>query len=134
MDNKKFREVSIPNIRWIVSLKNGKKLVENHDHGRTWRTVYKDNFGNIEKLYFQIIPEGIIYEIQESPFGEYWTFEDMEVKFGGGTQHISRNIASLQEVNPLDKNDTKWLIVTVDYNKKVSKRVLSGKDIGYNTL
>ena len=134
MNKNEFKEVSIPNIRWVVSLKNGKKIVENHDHNRTWRTVYKDNFGNIEQLHFQIIPEGLIYVLQESPYGEYWTFEDMEVKFGGSTQHLARNIASLQEVNPMDSNDTKWLVITIDYNKNVSKRIMSGQEIGYSTL
>ena len=129
---KDTREVSIGNIRWIMHLKNGKKIVENHEHGRTWRKVYKDNFGNITGLCFQLIPEGTKYYIPISPYGEYWTFEDMETLFGGSTRHLARNICSLEK-NNLDGTEV-WNVITIDANKNVFKRRMSGTEIGYPSL
>jgi len=138
LPKKDKNEVSVPNIRWILYTKNGKTIVENHDHGRTWRKVYKDNYGNIEALCFQLIPESTKYFIPVSPFGEYWTFEDMEVGFGGDTKHTARNICSKKRVQ-IDKNDINkskviWDVITIDAQKNVFRRELTSEDIGYSTL
>jgi len=133
MEKNNINEVSVPNIRWIMHLKNGKMIVENHDHDRTWRKIYKDNFGNIEALCFQLIPEGTKYFISPSPFGEYWTFEDMETPFGGSTRHIARSICSLQEKN-LETMQTIWNVITIDGNKNITKSKMYGDEIGYSTL
>jgi len=127
------KEVSIPNIRWVMYLKNGKTVVENHDHGRTWKKVYKDNFGNIEALCFQLIPQGIKHFITPSPYNEYWTFEDMETAFGGSTKHLARSICSMQEKN-LETMETIWNVITIDANRNVIKSKMTGTEIGYHTL
>lgn len=129
------KEVSVPNIRWIMYLKNGKNVVENHNHGRTWKKVYKDNYGNIEALCFQLIPESTKYFIPVSNEGLYWTFEDLETAFGGSTRHIARNICSKKETKLINGEFvTLWNVLTIDYNKKVSKSILTSKDIGYESI
>jgi len=131
-----IKEVSVPNIRWIVFTKSGKTIVENHDHGRTWKKVYKDNYGNIEGLCFQIIPESTRYFITISPTGEYWTFEDFETAFGGSTRHIARSICSKQEVkfDENGKGTVYWNVITIDSSKKMYKSVMTSEEIGYYTL
>ena len=129
------KEVSIPNIRWIMHLKNGKAIVENHSHGRTWRTVYKDNYGNIEALCFQLIPQGTKYYIKPSTTGEYWTCEDFEQAFGGSSQHKARSICSKIDTKLVDgKFVAYWNVLTIDANKNVTRSVQTSEQIGYTTL
>jgi len=130
-------EVSIPNIRWMAYLKNGKIIVENHEHGRTWRKVYKDNYGNIEALCFQLIPEGKKFFVPPSPTGEYWTFEDMSANFGGSTFHDSRSICSKKESvinSKTGEMQAYWNVITIDKFKNVTKSIKTSEEIGYSTL
>lgn len=133
--NKPQKEVSIPNIRWVLFPKNGKPIVENHEHGRTWKKVYKDNYGNVEALCFQLIPECTKFFIPPSETGEYWTFEELETAFGGGTRHISRSICSKKETKIVDGNFISyWNVITIDYDKNVTKSIQTSEDIGYISL
>jgi hypothetical protein len=131
-----MKEISIPNCRWILHNKTGKTIVENHDHGRTWKKVYKDNFGNVEALCLQLIPSGTKYYIDISPFGEYWVFEEFEAYFGGANKHITRNICSMQEQKVLEDGSIEvyWIVLTIDINGEVSKTIMTSKEIGYETL
>lgn len=134
---KQNKEVSIPNIRWIMYPKSGKPIVENHDHGRTWKKVYKDNYGNVEGLCFQLIPDSTKYFITVSPTGEYWTFEDFECAFGGGTKHIGRSICSKQEVKinqETGEMSAIWNVITINANKEIIKSKMTSEEIGYNSL
>jgi hypothetical protein len=131
-----MKEVSIPNIRWMMYLKNGNIIVENHDHGRTWKKVYKDNYGNIEALCFQLIPDNTKFFITVSPTDEYWTFEDFETAFGGSTKHLARSICSKQYVkfNENGIGTAYWNVITIDSNKKVHKSIMTSEEIGYHSL
>lgn len=129
------KEVSIPNIRWIMYLKNGKPIVENHEHGRTWKKVYKDNYGNIEALCFQLIPEGVKFFIPPSESGEYWTYEESITPFGGSSRHVKRSICSKRETKLVDgKFVAYWNVISIDYNKQVTKSIQTSEEIGYHSL
>ena len=122
-------------MRWIIHLTNGKAVVENHAHGRTWRKVYKDNYGNIEAMCLQKIPGGTKYYIKESPTKEYWTYEDFEQAFGGASKHLARSICSKREVKLVDDEFIAyWDVLTIDANGNVSKSVKTSDEIGYSTL
>ena len=127
MNNEIPKEIDVSTIRWIIYPKNGKPIVENHQYGKTWKKVYKDNYGNIEAVCFQIIPEGIKYFADVSPMNEYWTFEEFICQFGGSTKHIARGLASR-----IDKDN--WSVVLMGMNKKMSKVIMNTKDIGYESL
>lgn len=131
-----MREISIPTCRWILHNKAGKAIVENHDHGRTWKKVYKDNYGNVEALCLQLIPEGTKYYIDVSPYGEYWTFEEFDCNMGGTSRHVSRNICSKQEEKFLENGllKTYWIVLTIDYNGNISKSIMTSEDIGYESI
>jgi len=120
-------------VRWIVLTKDGRSVVENHNFGRTWRKVYNDEYGNIEAVCMQVLPEGIKYFATPSPFGLYWTFEDMETKFGGSTKHMARNLCSMQEGNINNPEMALWEVTTIYPNKTVERKKMYQKDIGYST-
>ena len=50
----KAPQISIENCRWIVYLKDGTTVVENHQFGRTWKKVYNNSQGNILSVCFSI--------------------------------------------------------------------------------
>lgn len=129
-------EVSIPNIRWIMHLKNGKMVVENHDHGRTWKRVLKENYGNIVALCFQILPEAIKYYVPESPFGEYWQFDEFEVHNGGSSKHTMRGLASKQEniINEHGVMTAKWAVLLINSDKQAKEVFMTSEEIGYETI
>ena len=129
------KEVSIPNIRWVLYTKT-KPIVENHEHGRTWKKVYKDNYNNIEALCFQLIPGGTKYFLPTSSTGEYWTFEDFETGFGGSTKHIARSICSKKETKFYKDGSFQglWDVITIDSSKNVKKSIMTSEEIGYHSL
>lgn len=129
-------QLDVTTLRWIMHLKNGKTVVENHSHGRTWRVVYKDNFQNIEALCFQKLPSQEKYYITPSPYNEYWCYEDFEVAFGGSTEHIARSICSLQEKSLMDAsgNSDVFNVLTIDKDGGVTRSKQQASEIGYNSL
>ena len=120
-------EISIGNVRWIMYPRNGKPIVENLQHGKTWKKCYKDNYKNIDALCFQLIPEGVKHFIDPSPLNEYWVFDEFVYQVGGAGQHISRNICSLQETN-------KWLVLTINNYKETTKSYMTSEEVGYQSL
>ena len=128
------QEVDIGQIRWIMYLANGKAVVENHNHGRTWKKAYKDNLGAIQAVCFQIIPKSEKVFISASPFGEYWSFEEMFVTAGSSTpHHNSRTLCSKQEVSVAD-GETYWDTITVFRDGTYKHGKMTGTEIGYSTL
>ena len=120
-------EVSIGNIRWIIFPRNGKPVVENHQFDRTWKKVYKDNFNAIDAVCFQLIPEGIKYFADPSPFGEYWVFEEFICQIGGATKHITRNLCSKQK-------DNYWKVISINNFKRIQESYMTDEEIGYQSL
>lgn len=120
-------EISIGNIRWIMYPRNGKPVVENHQFGRTWKTVYKDNKNAIDAICFQIIPEGIKHFIEPSPTEEYWVFDEFVYQVGGAGQHVSRNLCSKQAPN-------KWLVMTINTDKKMNMSFMTADEVGYESV
>ena len=120
-----FAQVSIENIRWIIYPEDGKPVVENHQFEKTWKKCYKENFGKIKSICFQLIPEGEKYFVEESILGEYWVFEEFVCQYGGTRQHIYRNLASR-----IDENS--WNVITIEADKSVRKSIMSTEEIGYN--
>jgi hypothetical protein len=127
IDNTKieFHQVSIENIRWILYPVDGKPIVENHQFERTWKKTYKENFGRIDSICFQLIPESEKFFIDKSPTNEYWIFEEFVCQFGGTPQHINRNLCSR-----INEND--WNVITIDYTKTPKRSIMSTEEIGYN--
>lgn len=121
-----YKQVSIENMRWIIYLKNGDTIVENHQFHRTWKKCYHENFKNIESICFQLIPDGIKYFVDPSNLEEYWIFEEFVCQFGGTPQHINRNLASR-----IDENS--WSVLSIDGDKEVTRSIMSTEEIGYNT-
>jgi hypothetical protein len=128
------REIDLGLIRWIIYPKNGKPVVENHAHGRTWKTCYKDNYGNIDAVCFQNVQQSSKHFISPSPFGEYWQFEDMFVLAGGGTPfHSARSLCSKQSVS-VEESESYWDVLTIDHRGQITTRTMTGSEIGYNSL
>ena len=120
-----YQQISIENARWIIHTKDGKKIVENHQFERTWKKTYGENYGNIEAICFQIIPDGVKHFVDKSDLDEYWIFEEFVCQFGGTPQHINRNIASRID------EDT-WNVLTINADKTVTKSTMTTEEIGYN--
>ena len=119
-----YPQISIENCRWIVYPKNGNLIVENHQFGRTWKKVYQDTHQNIISVCFQLIPDGIKYFANPSPYGDYWVFEEFICQFGGTPQHLNRNLCSR-----IDENG--WEVITVDAHKQVTTSIMTSQEIGY---
>jgi hypothetical protein len=127
----KQKEINISQCRWMMFLKNGKLVTENHSDGRTWKKCYKDNYQNIQAVCFQIIPGRKIFA-EESPYGEYWNYEDMEVIAGQSTpKHLSRSLCSMIEQDITNINNSKWKVKTIHANGSVTESTKTGKEIGY---
>lgn len=128
-------EASPSMIRWIMHVK-GKKIVENHDHGRTWRKVYKDNKDNIDAICFQLLPDNKLFYIPPSPEGLYWQSDIFESVNGSPTVIVARQLCSKKETK-LNKAtgqfEALWHVITVDKNKKVTKSVKTSQEIGYDS-
>jgi len=131
----KPREATPEMIRWIMHTRGGNTIVENHNHGRTWRKVYKDNYGNIEALCLQVLPGGIKYYIPISTEGKYWQTDTFESVNGGASMIVERLICSKVETR-IDKEtgtmEAYWNIIKVDKDKNVTKLVLTSAQIGYD--
>ena len=123
-DKVQFAQVSIENIRWICYT-DTQTIVENHQFGKTWKKTYKENFGKIKDICFQLIPDGVKYFIDKSEFGEYWIFEEFVCQFGGTPQHINRNLACKID------NDN-WKVITINSDKEISTSFMNTEEIGYN--
>jgi len=118
-------DVNLSKCRWMLFTKNGKLVTENHNQGITWKKTYKNEFGNMKALCFQLIPSGKKVFAAESD--EYWTFEEMEVKAGQSIPtHLTRNICALR-----DKKLGIWDVVSIDAKGNVKRDVMSSNDIGY---
>ena len=120
-----FPQISIENARWILYPEEGSPIVENHQFDRTWKKTYKENFGKIKSICFQLIPEGVKYFADPSEFGEYWIFEEFICQFGGTPQHINRNLASKVQEN-------EWKVITIHADKSVTTSFMNTEEIGYN--
>lgn len=97
------KEMQLARCRWMLFTNDGKLVTENHNQGITWKKVYKQEFGNMKALCFQLLPQGGKIFAKESPFNEYWTFEEMELIAGQNVPiHLSRNICSLQRFEEKD--------------------------------
>ena len=130
MDNQ-IPKIDEHTLRWIAFTKNGNTIVENHSHGRTWKKVYKDNHKNIQALCLQIVHTSEKYFVKESPFDEYWTFEEFEYNMAGNSKHLNRNICSLQKVNIEDSSNDIWEVLSISGEEGVSIFYASSKDIGF---
>jgi hypothetical protein len=125
------KEINLSQCRWLMFLKNGKAVVENHNQGATWKKVYKDNYQNIQAVCFQIIPGRKIFA-EESPYGEYWNYEDFEIVAGQSTPtHLSRSLCSMIDNDLTDVNKSKWKVKTVWHDGSVTESIKTGKEIGY---
>jgi hypothetical protein len=126
------KEINLSQCRWMMFLKSGKVITENHSHGITWKKAYKENYQNIQAVCFQLIPGRKIFA-EESPYGEYWNYEEMEVIAGQSTPtHISRSICSMMEQDILDINTSKWKVKTIYVDGSVTESIKTGKEIGYS--
>lgn len=127
-----MKEINLSKCRWMLFTKSG-LVVENHNQGITWKNTYKHNFGAMQALCFQMIPSGGKVFVKESPFGDYWTFEEFEMVAGQSIPtHMTRNICSLQTVS--DNGGIKeglWEVVSVDAAGKSTRSVMTDKQIGY---
>ena len=129
-----MKEIDVGTVRWVMYTKAGQTIVENHDKGRTWKKVYKDNYGNIEALCIQIIPKSERHFLTPSPSGEYWTFEDMAVLAGQSRPtHLARSICSKQYVN-IEEMESYWEVITVNSDGSVIKSIKTGSEINYENL
>jgi len=129
-----MREIDVNTLRWIIYPKNGKPVVENHAFGRTWKKVYKDNYGNIEMVCLQNIPRSEKHFISPSPTGEYWTYEDMVVLAGSSRPtHIARSLCSKQYVN-VEEQESYWDVITIHQDGTVEKTLKKGSEINYTSL
>jgi hypothetical protein len=129
-----MRAIDVNNVRWVMYLKNGKIIVENHDKGRTWKKCYKNNYGNIEAVCIQIIPKAERHFVTPSPTGEYWTFEDMSVISGQARPtHIARNLCSMQYVN-IEEQESYWSVLTIYGDGNVKESIKTGSEINYESL
>jgi len=121
--------INLSKCRWMLFTNRGKLVVENHNQKITWKKVYKEEFGNMKALCFQMIPSGKKIFAKESPYGEYWTFEEFEVLAGQSVPtHLSRNLCSL-----MDKKLGIWNVLTVDAKGNHTYRLMSNNEIGYET-
>jgi len=111
----------------MLFTKNNKLIVENHNQGVTWKAVYKNEHNNMKALCFQLIPSGRKIFVPESPYGEYWTFEEFEAVAGQAhPTHTNRHICSLQ-----DKEMGLWKVCKVDSKGNHSFTMMSNNEIGY---
>ncbi len=111
----------------MLFTKNNKLITENHNQHITWKATYKYEFGNMKALCFQLIPSGKKVFAAESPYGEYWTFEEFEALAGqSNPTHTSRNICSLR-----DNKLRLWDVVTVYSDGSHKKTVMTDGEIGY---
>ena len=124
-----MNEINPAKCRWMLYLKNGKIAVENHNQGKKWRAIYRNEYGNMARLGFQLVNKGIKIFVQDSPYGEYWTFEDLEIVAGARTpSHKARAICSLK-----DKNLGLWDVVKVFPDGGYSRTVMTSSEIGYES-
>ena len=120
-------EVNLSKCRWMLFTNNNKLVTENHNQGITWKETYKQEFGNMKALCFQLIPSGKKIFVPESNYGEYWTFDEFEAVAGqSNPTHTSRNICSLR-----DKELGLWDVVTVDHAGSHTKTAMTNNEIGY---
>ena len=125
----KQKDIDISKCRWMLYLKNGKIITENHGRGITWTRVYKQECNNMQMLCFQLIPSGKKVFVAESPYGEYWTFEEFEARAGQRIPtHMLRGICSLK-----DKELGLWDVVLVNNKNTHVRTVMTSKEIGYET-
>ena len=115
----------ISQVRWIMYLKDGRKVVENLGHDRGWRQQYREHYGNIERLGVQILPQNIRFEL-EATKDMYWTYEGMSVNLAGGApKHDTRSICA-------KGNRGWWDVLTIDLETGiVSQKNARQKEIGY---
>lgn len=120
-------EINLSKCRWMLYTKSGKLITENHNQKKTWKKTYKHEYGNMKALCFQLIPSGKKVFAAESPYGEYWTFEEFEALAGQSVPtHLSRNICSLK-----DKELGLWDVVSVNSAGESRRTVMTNNEIGY---
>jgi len=122
-------KMNLSNCRWMLYTNNNKLHVENLSQKKTWRKVYKNEYGNMKALCFQLLPSGKKVFVKESKYGEYWNFEDLQAIAGQTSPtHVSRNICSLK-----DKELGLWDVVTVDMSGNISRSIMTNNEIGYES-
>jgi len=120
-------EINLSKCRWMLFTKNNKLITENHNQGITWKNVYKQEHNNFKAVCFQLIPSGKKIFVKESPYAEYWTFEEFELVAGQTVPtHLSRNLCSMK-----DKDLGLWDVLSVDAEGKSKNIVMTSNEIGY---
>ena len=126
-------EIRLSNCRWMLFTQDNRLITENHNQGITWKSVYKQEYGNMKALCFQLLPQGGKVFAKESPFNEYWTYEEFELLAGQSVPtHVSRNICSLQSFKDIGGIKVGMWHVT-EINVAYGRRTFMAddQDIGY---
>ena len=119
-------DLNTSHCRWMLFTKNNKVITENIARGVTWKKVYKEEFGNIKAVCFQLIPSGKKIFVPEGE--DYWSFEEF-IAMAGQTvpTHTKRGICSLE-----NRKLGLWNVILIENDGKWKKEIMTCEEIGYD--